>query len=480
MHVPSPHVYSGHFPAPSTYQQNAKTPEPQQPTTTYLLSNVPKDSPPANLWTGLFPIYEHYPHFGGRDHDDWVSAIKAAMSGLGQSPLSILDEIAPTASGFNIGMKDGFKFHITHEELKLAMSYAKFAGHDEGMVNDARFLFAVMNKRKHVEYQIDAYKVGYRVDLKKHDFGAVLKSADEGIGGHKALELLGLGAQLQHVWSQDVGTQVAVPAIKQFSFKRGMITNGFMDNYGSKAPAPKWIESFIVLKSPPATLPPALEQPGRTQMAVIPDMPSAANDELPDLSSRRHGQKPNDPLLGFYTNRPHMHEAETSVHADVIKLLMSRYGQSPTDVFSKVTFADNDYHVTFRDGFTVKLSREEIELAEEHSQFLGADDGLLKDANFIFAAYIKRQQLQPPIPSFGLSFAAALEGNLNGRTVKNVLEGMGVTRSINYVERAGDAEGLVLMIGGNSGGLFNQGTLVKEGRYYPGDENAQRHGYQLA
>ncbi|MGY2402832.1 hypothetical protein [Pseudomonas sp. SDO5271_S396] len=394
--------------------------------------------PPDAIWSGLYATYERYPYFGRNDHDDWVAAIKTAMAGLGQSPSSVFDEVAPTRSGYNITMKDGFKLHISNDELRLAAGYAKFSGHDKSQVSDARFLFAVMNKRKHLEAEYDQDKIGYRSELHKRSFSATLQAADEGIGGHAALTLLGLGYQLQQVWSHDVGDRVAVPAMKVFAHKRGMIHGGSMEAYGTKQPVPKWIESFIVLKQP-SNATPSLSVPARPVKPFTFELDAEASKTLPDLSPKTNGQKPDDPLLGFYTRRPFFFQGETATHADVIKLLMARFGQSPTDVFSRVTFADNRYQVTFRDGFKLELSREELKLVSDQSLFLGNDQGLLNDANFIFAAYIKRQHLQPPVPSFGLSFEAALEGNLHGRTVKNILEGMGVTRAINYVERAGDA-----------------------------------------
>lgn len=448
-------------------------------------SNKAKGQPPSDIWTGLYATYQYYPSFGRDDHDDWVASIKAAMSGLGQSPLSIFDEVTATAKGYNITMKDGFKLHISNEEMTMASQYAKFSGYDESMVKDARFLFAVMNKRKHIEYQYDQKRIGQSVELKKLSFGAVLKSADEGISGYNGLRLLGLDQQLQIAWSHNAGNQVAVPAGKVFLHKRGMITGGFMESYGYKKQAPKWIESLIVLKQPHTSMPtplvsPKPPKPFTFNLEPLPGSKPEAPVEIPELSPKRNGQKPDDPMLGIYTRRPYIFQGDTATHADTIKLLMSRYGQSPTDVFSNVKFVDNLYHVTFRDGFALKFSTDELQLAEEHSLFKGDDEGMLDDANFIFAAYIKRQQLQPPKPSFGLSFEAALLGNLHGRTVKNILEGMGVTSSIKYIERAGDAEGLVLLSKGTAGGLFKDGEYAEEGKYYPEDGATQTQGYQLS
>ncbi|QUW67196.1 hypothetical protein KFQ04_07745 [Pseudomonas synxantha] len=223
---------------------------PTETSATHVMSGKDRGAPPSNLWTGLYATYEKYPYFGRYDHDDWVAVIKAAMSGLGQSPLSIFDEVKDTGNGYNITMKDDFKLHISNDELALATHHAKFAGDDEGMLKDARFIFAIMNKRKHLEAQYNYRKIDYRTHIHQHSFGAVLSSSDYGISGYEGLKLLGLDYQLQHVWSQDVGNQVAVPAMKVFSSKRGMINDGFMENYGHKKKVPQWIESFIVLKAP--------------------------------------------------------------------------------------------------------------------------------------------------------------------------------------------------------------------------------------
>ena len=459
---------------------------PTETSATHVMSGKDRGAPPSNLWTGLYATYEKYPYFGRYDHDDWVAVIKAAMSGLGQSPLSIFDEVKDTGNGYNITMKDDFKLHISNDELALATHHAKFAGDDEGMLKDARFIFAIMNKRKHLEAQYNYRKIDYRTHIHQHSFGAVLSSSDYGISGYEGLKLLGLDYQLQHVWSQDVGNQVAVPAMKVFSSKRGMINDGFMENYGHKKKVPQWIESFIVLKAPHTSMPtpiavPQISTPSTFTLEPLPPEGDVqADHELPELSAKRNGQKPDNLVTGFYTQRPFVFQGETSTHADVIKLLMSKFGQSPTDVFSNVKFAHNAYQVTFRDGFELTLSRDELEQAQQHSLFIGHDDGMIKDANFIFAAYIKRQQLQPPVRSFGQSFEAALIGNIDGRTVKNVLEGMGVSSSIKYMERAGDADGLTVLIGSNAGGLFYNGRLIKEGKNLPGDEKVHTHGYQLA
>ncbi|MGY2402322.1 hypothetical protein [Pseudomonas sp. SDO5271_S396] len=114
------------------------------------LSNKPKGEKPSDMKHGLVAIHIPFPWLGKDKRTPYVEVIKMAMEKFGQSAESVFDEVTATATGYNVTMKDGFKLHITNQELRLARKASRFGGADEGMLGDAYFMFGVMCKRQQI------------------------------------------------------------------------------------------------------------------------------------------------------------------------------------------------------------------------------------------------------------------------------------------------------------------------------------------
>ncbi|WP_423749086.1 hypothetical protein [Pseudomonas sp. VD9] len=145
---------------------------------------------------------------------------------------------------------------------------------------------------------------------------------------------------------------------------------------------------------------------------------------LSESSSKHAGEKPADIARAFNaTQRRFGENFDCSSHAAVIKLMMMTFGQHPAGMFNEVKRSGDGYEVTMKDEFKVRLSRQEMEQAAQASRFAGEDDGAVRDANFVFAAFVKRKQVTQGYSTFG----AALSKTVEGETLKRCLQGMGCT-----------------------------------------------------
>lgn len=159
------------------------------------------------------------------------------------------------------------------------------------------------------------------------------------------------------------------------------------------------------------------------------------------LSGKKSGEKPDDiwgglfssPVLTLYSSG-----APLSSHVAGIKLAMQRFGQSPRDIFSEVTKLDTGFNITMRDGFKLHITFEELKLAQEGCQMLG-DEGMLKDAAFLFGALVKRKQIESFNASAPSDYAIAMWETNKGESAKNVLELLGMKNHIQSAKSHGIA-----------------------------------------
>ena len=116
-------------------------------------------------------------------------------------------------------------------------------------------------------------------------------------------------------------------------------------------------------------------------------------DALRVFPVRPAGEKPADIALAFNaTERRFGENFDCSTHAAVIKLMMVTFGQRPAAMFNELVPSGDGYDVTMKDEFKLHLSRQELQQASQASRFAGADSDVVKDANFVFAAFVKRKQ----------------------------------------------------------------------------------------
>ncbi len=171
---------------------------------------------------------------------------------------------------------------------------------------------------------------------------------------------------------------------------------------------------------------------------------------------------------------------DVSTHAAVIKMMMLRFGQSPADVFDRVTPVAGGYDVIMKDEFKLHLTQDELQRAARASGFVGNDRGAIQNASFIFAAFVKRKQLEGTRASKSNSFEAVLTRTREGETPQRLLNGMGMVGFMRYVEsnemRGKDAVGVV--------GVRNFGSaLVLEGVKHDHQRQeplGHHYGYMLA
>lgn len=131
--------------------------------------------------------------------------------------------------------------------------------------------------------------------------------------------------------------------------------------------------------------------------------------EIPGLSSKRNGAKPDNIWSGFRQGPD-----GNCVTVSAIKAAMYRFGQSPTDVFKEVTRTNDGYQVMMRDDFRLTLTDRELAEGARGARFVGADKGMLKDAQFLFAVSAKRAQMENNDRTAGRSFQAAIRSLNNG------------------------------------------------------------------
>ena len=155
-----------------------------------------------------------------------ISAIKAAMMRFGHNPHGIYKTIEATDSGYRIVMRDGFKLHITHDELKQAKAGANFGtDRPNDVLVNAQFLYAVSAKRAYLENNDgEANK----------SFAAAIRSLNDGEYPGQALRRLGLKdfvapATLQDFLNGAIGTVNS-------GFHSMAAVGGFVDSDGHKQP----------------------------------------------------------------------------------------------------------------------------------------------------------------------------------------------------------------------------------------------------
>ncbi|WP_226477849.1 hypothetical protein [Pseudomonas sp. MWU16-30323] len=177
-----------------------------------------KGEKPDNITTGLSAIHQPYPWMGYDKRTAHIEVIKIAMQKFGQSVDSIFDEFSRVAGGHTITMKDGFKLSITDQELKWAGKASRFNGTDEGMIADAKLIFAAMCKREQMERVKDYegktswYSAAEDPFLRTY-VGALCISANPNADRHKLMGHLGLHA---HISKAEVDAGDHEPYVYQF------------------------------------------------------------------------------------------------------------------------------------------------------------------------------------------------------------------------------------------------------------------------
>lgn len=174
---------------------------------------------PTDIWGGFYQSVE--------GNCVTVSAIKAAMTRFGQSPLAIYERITADADGYEVVMRDNYRLHITRQELEQAAQASAFAGSDSAMLEDANFLYAVSAKRAHEENN---------EDTAGQSFAAALDTLNDGEVPGEAFRRLGLYAWLR----ESSVTELAQGAIGTLAYDCHSVAviGGREERYGVRGEPP--------------------------------------------------------------------------------------------------------------------------------------------------------------------------------------------------------------------------------------------------
>ncbi|WP_313061263.1 hypothetical protein [Pseudomonas rhodesiae] len=184
-----------------------------------FLSGKKNGEKPDDIWGGLFcsPVLTMY--LLSAPLSSHVAGIKLVMQRFGQSPRDIFSEVTRLESGFNITMRDGFKLHITFEELKLAQEGCQMLG-DEDMLKDAAFLFGALVKRK----QIESFNASA-----PSDYAIAMWETNKGESAKNVLELLGMKNHIQSAKSHDIAANKGLGIVVKSPVESLAIVDGLAD-----------------------------------------------------------------------------------------------------------------------------------------------------------------------------------------------------------------------------------------------------------
>ena len=310
-----------------------------------------------------------------------AAVIKMMMLRFGQSPVDVFDHVTPVAGGYEVIMKDGFKVHLTQDELELAAGASRFDGDDPAAINDANFIFAAFVKRKQLE--------GPRPSM-SNGFDAALAKTLEGETPQRVLKGMGMVGFMQHVGSDQMRAKGAVGVVDTQSFAAALVLEGVKHDRGKPELLGRTYGYML------------------TGDDVVDDDRSIAPGSV-SVSGVAVGVPPTDIWGGFYQGFE-----GNCVTISAIKAAMMKFGQNPTSIYKHIRETADGYEVTMRDGYSLRLTHDELKQAEQGSNFKGSDEQLIKDANFLYAVSAKRAQRENHEFRAQESFEVAMETLNNG------------------------------------------------------------------
>ncbi|WP_308907760.1 hypothetical protein [Pseudomonas canadensis] len=390
-------------------------------------------------------------HFNASSHS---AVIKLMMLTFGPHPIDMFNDVRIDCDGYDVTMKDGYRVHLSRQELQQAAAASRFTGHDEGVLNTANFILAAFVKRKHLRNADAAGLPG---------FASVLTRTLQGETPFNILKGLGLSGQIQYVPTAAVVGTGGMGVADSWDLGGSLIHAGVAHRLGgASSPDRSYMYTLVHESAPKPCIIPAAFTP-----IVEPEV---------DLATTSLRPKAAEVLRGFTeAERSFGDVAEMSSYISVIKMMMLRFGRSPSDMFEKVEVVENGYSVTMKDGFGVKLSKEELRRTAEASRFTGPDAQMVADANFMLAAYVKGKQVKSNVP-----FDTALSSSLQGAHIYGVLKGMGV---IGYLRMVPPDKLLEPHSVGVTDTYSYAGALVVNGIKHSGNKKesvGKSYGYQLA
>ncbi|MPR02649.1 hypothetical protein F0169_11570 [Pseudomonas sp. MAFF 212408] len=317
--------------------------------------------------------------FDGSTH---AAVIKMMMMTFGQSPADMFEHIQPSGDGYEITMKDEFKVHVSHQELQLAARASTFAGDDQGLVGSANVVLAAFVKRQQ--------------SVKGHaDFDTALAESLRGETTLRCLKSMGVYGMSQSVPASELVGAGEFGVLETHNVGSALVLDGVSHSYGKQRRVDHGY-GYKLFNDPAAA---CLRSPSRQTPPV----------------------RPMDIWSGFYQGLE-----GNCVTVSAIKAAMTKFGQNPEGVYKQVTATADGYHVMMRDGFSLHLTHAELRLAKGASHFYGSDQGLLDNANFLFAVSAKRAQTENNDFRGSESFEVAMETLNDGEYPGEALRRLGL------------------------------------------------------
>lgn len=355
---------------------------PDSPADLFMRKNGGKPKDIVNAFTATKPGFGD--NFDVSTHG---AVIKMMMLKFGQSPADVFDEVKRSTTGYDITMKDGFTVHVAHDELTRATQASRFGGSDEGAIRDASFIFAAFVKRK----QMNALE--FRADA---SFDEALEKTLSGEFPKRVLEGMGMTGFMQYVPSSLMQGKGTVGLLHTYNKSAALVMDGVEYPYQSRE---KLRDTYGYRLTGDETL--------SNEILVNPAK------ETVQISSVPVGVKPVDIWSGFYQG-----VEGNCVTVSAVKAAMMKLGQNPSGIYKHIGATDDGYEVVMRDGFSLRVTHEELKKAEQGSNLKGTDAALLKDANFLYAVSAKRAQLENhefrAAQSFGVAMETLNDGEMPG------------------------------------------------------------------
>lgn len=117
----------------------------------------------------------------------------------------------------------------------------------------------------------------------------------------------------------------------------------------------------------------------------------------------------------------------------IIKASIEIFGMDKVVIYSK---NENGYNITMKDGYQLKLTYSELEIASKKSFFQnGTNDNILEYANFLFGAMAKRAQEENNDGNLDMSYQQATDTLNNGEYYLEGPHWLGLRHHIRYIGR---------------------------------------------
>ncbi|WP_353844680.1 hypothetical protein [Pseudomonas sp. TAE6080] len=186
----------------------------------YKPDNSNPGKKPDNIWSGFKQ--------GPDGNCVTVSAIKAAMMHFGQKPTDVFKEVKEAGNGFDVTMRDGFKLHLSKDEVRVAATHARFEGDDPQMMTNANFMFAASAKRAQMENNDGTAS---------RSFLDGIRTLNDGEYHREGLDRLGLRGHYRQASDEDLrNSKVGVVAYNGHSMA---VINGRIELWGNRGGVPE-------------------------------------------------------------------------------------------------------------------------------------------------------------------------------------------------------------------------------------------------